>query len=121
MHELSLAHSIAEIALDALRDQPREVPLRVGAVRVRVGDLSGVDPEALAFCFEVVRSGWEETAEAALEIQRCPARVRCRSCEAEYELTAEMTGCGRCGALMPETVGGRELEVFGVELREVVA
>jgi hydrogenase nickel incorporation protein HypA/HybF len=126
MHELSLAHSIGEIALEAVREQPcgedraDEVPLRVGAVRVRVGDLSGVDPEALAFCFEVVRGEWVETAGAALVIQRCPSRVRCTRCLHESEFSAdplvERSGCPRCGEVTGEVIGGRELEVFGVEL-----
>jgi hydrogenase nickel incorporation protein HypA/HybF len=121
MHELTLANAIGEIAVAALRDQPQEVPWRVGTVRVRVGDLSGVDPEALGFCFEVVRGEWVELAEAALEIQRCPARVRCLSCGQEYEFSAEGNGCPHCRASGHAWLGGRELEVFGVELVEVGA
>jgi hydrogenase nickel incorporation protein HypA/HybF len=126
MHELSLAHSIGEIALDTARehsskgDQANEVPLVVGLVRVRVGDLAGVDPEALAFCFEVVRGEWVETAAAALEIQRCPARVRCLRCLHESELSvdplADRAGCPKCGGDRQDVIGGRELEVFGIEL-----
>jgi hydrogenase nickel incorporation protein HypA/HybF len=117
MHELSLAHAIAEIAVAVLREQPQETQLRVGKIRVRIGDLSGVDPEALDFCFEVVRSEWVETAGAELEVQRCPARVRCTDCGGEYEFSAETGGCPECGAEGVEVTGGRELEVFGVELR----
>lgn len=136
MHELSLAHSIGEIAVRTLReemqteelrreesrpaDEADGVSLRVGKVRVRVGDLSGVDPEALAFCFEVVRGEWVETAEAVLEIQRRPARVRCLECGRESDLTLDAPSedglCEGCGASRREVVGGRELEVFGVEL-----
>ena len=98
-----------------------EVSLRVGKVRVRVGDLSGVDAEALAFCFEVVRGEWAETAGALLEVERRAARVRCLECgrESEFTLDAPLgdAGCVGCGALRREIIGGRELEVFGVELQ----
>ena len=124
MHELSLAHSIGEIAVRALHDetaaQSPQDGVRVGKVRVRVGDLSGVDPEALAFCFEVVRGEWVETTGAALEVERCPVRVRCQACGRESELALnpllESSGCTACGESRREIVGGRELEVFGVEL-----
>jgi len=115
MHELSLAHSIGEIALGALREQPGE-GWHVGSVRVRIGDLSGVDADALTFCFEVVRGEGPETAGASLLIERCPAQARCRDCGMVYELTAEVGGCTSCGAVGRECISGRELEVFGVEL-----
>ncbi len=120
MHELSLAYSIGEIAMAALRDntgfQPPEPTLTVGGVWVRVGDLSGVDPEALQFCFEVVRGEWVETAGAVLRIERAPARVRCAGCGWTSELSLGEAGCPSCGALGHELISGRELEVFRVEL-----
>lgn len=116
MHELSLAHSIGEIALGTLREQDPGECWQVGKVRVRIGDLAGVDAEALSFCFEVVRGEWPEMARASLEIERRPAWVRCGGCGGEYELTAEGEGCTRCGGIGRELLSGRELEVFGVEL-----
>jgi hydrogenase nickel incorporation protein HypA/HybF len=116
MHELSLAHSIGEIALSALREQPPGEDWRVGAIRLRVGDLAAVDPEALAFCFEVVRCEWPEMSGASLTIERCPARARCEGCGESYGLTAEVEGCTSCGGSGRVLLSGRELEVFGVEL-----
>ena len=143
MHELNLAQSIGEIAIQALRREtgPHEEELRrdgtispevqapspgpafrVGKVRVRVGELSGVDPDALTFCFEVVRGEWVETAEAVLEVERRPVRVRCLECGLESDLTPDAPqgsgSCGGCGASRREMVTGCELEVFGVELVE---
>jgi hydrogenase nickel incorporation protein HypA/HybF len=116
VHELSLAQSISEIALATLREQALGPGSRVKGVRVRVGDLSGVDADALSFCFEVVRGEWPELAEAELEIQRRPVMARCAACGAVTELVPESDGCPACGDARHELVGGRELEVFGVEL-----
>jgi hydrogenase nickel incorporation protein HypA/HybF len=116
VHELSLAHSVSEIALATLREQALGPGSRVKAVRLRVGDHSGADAEALAFCFEVVRKEWPELAEAELAIQRCPATVRCLGCAAVRELAPEAEGCPACGDPRMEWIGGRELEVYGVEL-----
>jgi hydrogenase nickel incorporation protein HypA/HybF len=128
MHELGLAQAIGEIALEAVRDRSREVPRRVGRIWVRVGDLSGVDPDALGFCFEVVRGEWVELAEAALAIERCPARVRCRECGTEAELAGleagpvgSMVEACPCGSADREVVGGRELDVVRLELQEAAA
>jgi hydrogenase nickel incorporation protein HypA/HybF len=116
MHELSLAHSIGEIAYGTLRESAPESGWRVERIRVRIGDFSGVDADALQFCFEVVRGEWEEVAGAALVIERCPARARCRGCGAIYEFTVDGIGCTECGEVGRDMLSGRELEVFGVEL-----
>ena len=48
MHELSMALALVEQVRNIAR---RESAACVRSVTVRVGSLSGVDPEALAFCF----------------------------------------------------------------------
>lgn len=116
MHELSLARSIGEIAVATLREQPQRESLRVGRIRVKVGELSGVEPDALTFCFEVVRGEWVEAEGAALDIERCPARVICSRCGVEEDFTIDVPHCRVCGGPYRGVTGGRELEVFGVEL-----
>jgi hydrogenase nickel incorporation protein HypA/HybF len=49
MHELSIANSILEaVRAEAVR-RPGVRLLKVG---LRVGELAGVEPEALSFCFD---------------------------------------------------------------------
>jgi hydrogenase nickel incorporation protein HypA/HybF len=50
MHELTLAQSVVDIVEEAAR---REGATRVASVRVELGALSHVEPESLAFAFEV--------------------------------------------------------------------
>jgi hydrogenase nickel incorporation protein HypA/HybF len=50
VHELSLAQSMVEIVEEAAR---REGAARVASVRLELGELSHVEPESLAFAFEV--------------------------------------------------------------------
>ena len=74
MHELSIASAL----LDTVRAEAEARPgLRVRAVGMRVGELSGVDGDALEFCFETLVAG-TPLAGAALRIDRCPRRQRCR-------------------------------------------
>jgi hydrogenase nickel incorporation protein HypA/HybF len=114
VHELSIAESILQrVAAEAER-RPGARFLKVG---VRVGELSGVDPEALTFGFEclVKDTPWEPMA---LEIQYCPRMQRCRACQHEFTAPDSATGCPRCGYALTTCVGGDELEVAFLELEE---
>lgn len=71
MHELSLAQSVVEIVEDAAR---REGAARVASVRLELGELSHVEPESLAFAFEVAaREG--SARGARLCIDRIPGHA----------------------------------------------
>jgi hydrogenase nickel incorporation protein HypA/HybF len=67
MHELSIALSLVEAVCEELPRLGDRVSIR--RVRVRVGPLSGVVPEALAFAFEVAADD-SPIAGARLEIER---------------------------------------------------
>ena len=54
MHEMSLAEGVLQIVEDAARSQGFS---QVTAVRLEIGRLSSVEPEALRFCFDVVVRG----------------------------------------------------------------
>ena len=79
MHELSLCAGI----VDVLREQAREQDYaRVRTVWLEVGQLAGVEVEALRFGFDVATR--ETLAEgAALEIVPVPGAAWCRGCERE--------------------------------------
>ncbi len=88
---------------------------RVTRIRLRVGALSGVVPEALRFAFDVVSR--ETAAEgAALEIEHVPAACWCGGCAAEFECMDLINECPRCHALSGELRRGRELEIASVEI-----
>jgi hydrogenase nickel incorporation protein HypA/HybF len=114
VHELSIAESILQrVAAEAER-RPRARFLKVG---VRVGELSGVDPDALSFGFEclVKDTPWDPLA---LEIKYCPRIQRCCACEHEFTATDSATGCPKCGHALTTCIGGDELEVAYLELED---
>jgi hydrogenase nickel incorporation protein HypA/HybF len=55
MHELSIAKSLIDLAEANLR--AAEIRGRVAMVRLQVGALSGVVPDALRFGFEIATKG----------------------------------------------------------------
>lgn len=65
MHEVGIAASI----LDAVRQESvGRQPARPVKVGVRIGEMAGIDPDSLAFCFEaLVKGSGLEPLELAIE------------------------------------------------------
>jgi hydrogenase nickel incorporation protein HypA/HybF len=105
MHELAITQSV----VDAVTEQAR-----VASVRVRVGRLAGVVPDAMRFCFELVTVGTPLEG-AALEFDQPEGRGRCRTCGADFALDDPILLCP-CGSADVEVVAGRELAVASVVL-----
>ncbi len=111
MHELSITQSVVSAVTARMRDAP------VRRIRLEVGQLSGLVPDSVRFCFEMVAAG--TTCEgAALEIDEPPGRARCRSCGVTFE-TGEVLPLCSCGSADVEVLGGRELRILEVEITAV--
>ena len=66
MHEVTVAAGI----LDAVRAEiAAQKPARAIKVGVRIGEMAGIDPESLAFCFEALVKG-TDVEPLQLEIER---------------------------------------------------
>lgn len=112
MHELSLAMGIVDIITDAARKQPFA---RVARVRVAVGALAHVEPEALSFGFEMAAKGTVAEG-AALSIERPAGAGRCLDCGAEVSLERRGDPCAACGGFAVEVRGGDDLRVIDLEV-----
>jgi hydrogenase nickel incorporation protein HypA/HybF len=115
MHELSIALSIIEgAAEEAARHGGRVI-----AVHLRLGQLSGVAKDALLFAYGLA---CEETplAGSRLLIEEAPVVVFCSHCATERTLASiQSLCCPVCGALTPDVVQGRELELVALELSDL--
>ncbi|MBA3973649.1 MAG: hydrogenase maturation nickel metallochaperone HypA [Candidatus Solibacter sp.] len=111
MHEAGIAAEILEIA------QAQSALLggaRVAEVTVRVGDMSGVAPEALEFAFEALREG--EASGAVLVIKRIAVLARCETCGTDSRPGADLVlWCAVCGKPL-KVLEGEELMVESIEL-----
>jgi hydrogenase nickel incorporation protein HypA/HybF len=114
MHELSIANSI----LDAVRkERERLNGARITKVGVRVGELAGVDPEALSFGFEVLVND-TELAPLALEIELTSRRHECPKCKRVFTVVEYRVDCPACGSTETRCIGGDELELAYLEVEE---
>jgi len=108
MHELSITQSV----VDAVTRRMGDAPIR--RVRIEIGQLSGLVPDAVRFCFEMVAAG--TTCEGALvEIDEPCGKARCRTCGRAFE-TGDMLALCECGSADVAVEGGRELRIREVEV-----
>jgi hydrogenase nickel incorporation protein HypA/HybF len=87
MHEYSI--------VQALMARIEEQAGAHGALAVRIGELSGIEPDLLASAFDMVR---ERTicGTATLDIRRVAAKWVCRRCGAEIPAGGRLQ-CAACG------------------------
>jgi hydrogenase nickel incorporation protein HypA/HybF len=108
MHELAITQSVVEAITERLGDAP------VVRVRLEIGALSGILPDAVRFCFDLVAAG-SPLAGARLEIDHPPGAGRCRSCHATATLTDPLAVCASCGSTDIDVVTGTQLRITEVE------
>jgi hydrogenase nickel incorporation protein HypA/HybF len=112
MHEMSLVESVVALVEEERRKQAFR---RVRTVRLRVGALAGVEPEALRFCFEAVSSG-RITEGASLEIDEASGEGWCQPCGRSVALAERYDECPDCGGgPLPVTRGG-DLRLVDLEV-----
>ncbi|MBI3644686.1 MAG: hydrogenase maturation nickel metallochaperone HypA [Acidobacteriales bacterium] len=114
MHEMGIANSILEGVGAEVRRRPGSRPVKVG---VRIGELAGVDPDALRFAFEALTL---DTPMHGLELDiefRAP-QGRCRECSHEFAIRDFELKCPGCGSTNAECISGDELEFAYLEVEE---
>jgi hydrogenase nickel incorporation protein HypA/HybF len=114
VHELSIASAILDRA-KAVSEQNGNA--RVIKVALRIGEISGVEPDALRFGFEVLCRD-TPMQDTALHIDLSRRRQRCRACDAEFEPESLLTTCPRCGGGDSVCIAGQELDVMFIELED---
>ena len=112
MHELSLAEALIEL----VEDEGRKCDCaRVRTVRVEIGELAAVEPDAMRFCFDAVTRG--TLAEGAmLDIIDVAGRGWCPDCDKTVTIHERPAECPDCGSFRVEVTSGgamrlKELEV----------
>jgi hydrogenase nickel incorporation protein HypA/HybF len=108
VHELAITESIVAAVKEKLGGAP------VRRVCVEVGRLSGVVPDALRFCFELVTEGTPLQG-ADLLIDEPRGRAHCRGCGADFALDDPVLLCP-CGSADVDVTAGRDLRVRSVEV-----
>ena len=114
MHELSIAMSIVDLALE----EERERCVSVDAVHLELGPLSGVVADALQFSWEVACRDTPLEG-ARLLIHEIPIEIHCSRCKAQRKVDSmQWLCCPVCGTAALEIVHGKELAITALEVRD---
>ncbi|MFC1729645.1 hydrogenase maturation nickel metallochaperone HypA [candidate division KSB1 bacterium] len=93
MHEFSIATDLIDLVISSMTEYPGA---KVKSITVSVGILSGVDPEALQFCFpEAAKGTHADGAELILEM--VPLIVDCPDCATRHDGGRSLK-CPKCGS-----------------------
>ena len=112
MHEMSLAEGVLQLIEDAARKQQFE---KVTTVWLEIGQLSGVEVEAMSFCFDVVTR--DSIADGArLEIIALPGTGWCMKCAMTVPMAEVFGECPQCGGHQMQVTGGTEMRVKELEV-----
>jgi hydrogenase nickel incorporation protein HypA/HybF len=117
MHELTVAIQIrrgleTELASD-------EGTLVADVVRVQVGALSGIVPEALQFAWPHAVADSATLGSARLDIDWIDVQLLCVACNDVYTLTEfRSLRCPHCRSPDVEIIAGDELDIASVDVRE---
>lgn len=112
MHELALSESMMQIIREQAALQSFS---RVKTVRLEIGALSCVEPQALRFCFDTVKKGTLADA-AALDIIMRPGRAWCWDCGETVLLGTRGEPCPSCAGFRLEVNGGDEMRIKELEV-----
>jgi hydrogenase nickel incorporation protein HypA/HybF len=112
MHEMSLCEGVLQVLEHQARVQQFS---RVKTVWLEIGDLAGVEKEAMRFSFDIVMK--DSLADGArLEIIETPGKAWCLQCMKPVSIKQRYDACEDCGSYQLQVTGGNELKVKELEV-----
>ena len=112
MHEVSIAEGILSAVESTLVNEP---DAKVSSVTVNIGELAGVESQALLFAWDsVVRGTLAEGAK--LVIEQVAGEAWCMKCAKNVPLHRHGDPCPECGSFQLLATQGHELKVLDIEI-----
>lgn len=113
MHEASIALSLLSLVEQYCAKDNYNA---VNSLKVRVGKLSSVMPDALLFAFDAIKSG-TTAANAHLIIEEVNGGGMCNGCKGDFAFnTPYILECPLCGSSNFVITNGKELELIEMEV-----
>ena len=112
MHEMSLCESVLQVLENEAKRQHFH---KVKTVWLEIGSMSGVEIEAMRFCFDVVvRHTLADGAK--LEIIEVPAEAWCLNCAQTVTVQQRYDACPYCGSYQLQVTRGEEMRIKELEV-----
>jgi hydrogenase nickel incorporation protein HypA/HybF len=110
MHELSIAADIIKIVEDAASGADIK---RVDIIEIEIGELSGVEIEALKMAMDISTKG-TVAANAELNIEIIKGEGHCLECGKDTPVSDLYSGCPSCGSFRLDITKGMEKRVKSI-------
>lgn len=108
MHEMAITQSVVDAVCEHAAGR------RVRSVKLEVGELCAVVPDAMRFCFELATQGTVADG-ALLDLDMRPGAAHCRTCLSDFELHDPILLCP-CGSADVDVLAGRDLLIRSMEV-----
>ncbi len=108
MHELGITRNIVAIVAENAGERI------VSRVRLQIGKLSAIMPDAIQFCFDVCSKGTVLEG-ATLEIDHIEGRAQCNQCDHQFPIQ-QLAGTCVCGSRDIRCIAGEELKIKEMEI-----
>ena len=112
MHESQRARRLVATLEAAVKERGA---LRVQAVKVRLGGVHWVDPNAFRELFTLFAQGTVSEG-ATLEVEEAPPKAVCRQCHTSFVPHDHHPRCPHCGSHDLEVTAEPDLQVLAVSL-----
>ncbi|MCU7921414.1 MAG: hydrogenase maturation nickel metallochaperone HypA [Candidatus Thiodiazotropha sp. (ex Dulcina madagascariensis)] len=112
MHEISLCEGVLQVLQENAVSQGYS---KVKTVWLEIGALSGVEPEAMRFGFDVVMKN-SLAGGARLEIIHLPGEAWCMQCSKSVQVSARFEACPECSSYQLQVTGGDEMRIKQLEV-----
>lgn len=112
MHEMSIAQSLIAIVKEEMIENNAK---RLRSVRVNIGEMSGIVPETLKTCFEIITAKGNMKG-AVLKMDIAPLVGGCRKCRKEFKVEEYNFSCPECESTDIDIISGREMNIVELEV-----
>lgn len=109
---MSIAQSLIAIIEEEMDKHGAKV---LRSVRIHIGQMSAVVPDALSFCFQVITEGTALEG-ALLHMEIVPLKGYCLACGKEFEIEDYAFVCPTCGSTRIESIAGQDLSIVEIEV-----
>lgn len=112
MHELSIAMGIVDIAE---KEAKKINASAIEAIELEIGELSGVEIDALNFVWESAVNG-SVLENATKKIDIIKGKAKCLDCNSTFDIKNIYDACPKCNSYLKGIIQGKELKIKTLEI-----
>lgn len=110
MHEFSICKNIVDTVNEHISKKDR-----VCRVTIKIGSLSGIEPESLLFCYNIMKEE-NNLKDSILEIKEIDTVLLCRDCSGKSKAKGLFISCSFCNSTSVDIIEGESIKLSSIEV-----